>query len=95
VGRWAGGPVGRWAGGPVGALGRGLETAVRPPMVLRQQFCGDAIEQTKPDADRNVGGTSSATLRALDEARAAVHVDDRWTVGALHGPTSLLAPTTR
>ena len=76
-------------------LGRGRETAIPTPMVVRQQLCSDAIEETEANADRNVGGTSPTALRTLDEARAVVHVDDRWTVGALHGPTSLLAPTTR
>jgi hypothetical protein len=68
---------------------------VLAPVVFRQQFCGDAIEQPEPDADRNVSRTAPAALRALDQARAVFDIDDRWTVGAWHGPTSLLAPGTR
>jgi hypothetical protein len=87
-------PVGGWheAAEP---LGRGGEPSVFTPVVFRQEFCGDAIEQPESDADRNFGRSPPAALQALDQAGTVVEVDDGWTVGALHGPTSLLAPTTR
>jgi len=56
-------------------------------MVLRQQFRGDPVEHREPDADRYVRSSALVTLRTLDQTCAIASLDDRWTVGALHGPT--------